>query len=172
MELPGQNRRPRKRIASANRKKPKKPGKARPVRRRRTRKVAEKQLGKPIPVAFQPTKEVMSTRIGCYIHAQRKATGSCAICGKSICRECSNWAGEGVYLCPECWQAKTPGEWSPSAKIIIPKSPSSLGLQGRFSRALYYVTAVFVIALGMWYVYATFAAPVPSSGPPPRLPYP
>lgn len=110
--------------------------------------------------------------VNCYIHTERQATSTCTICGKGICKECSNWAAGDLYLCPQCWQANAPGgptnEGQESRKLATP-------LFGAWvSRTLYYSIAAFVVIIGVWYVYATFIAPavIAPSGlgaPPPQL---
>lgn len=83
------------------------------------------------------------------------------VCGRSICRECSNWVAENVYICPTCWQSTNP---TPAKQGTAPRAekttlPPKVGISGALSRALYYATAVLVVALGFWYSYATFIAP-------------
>jgi len=105
----------------------------------------------------------------CYVHMERQATSSCAICGKGICRECSNWAAGDLYLCPQCWRMNAPSE-SVDAEQARRKVAAPL-FGAWVSRALYYVIAALVVIIGVWYVYATFIAPsvlAPSGlGPPP-----
>ena len=105
----------------------------------------------------------------CYVHMERQATSSCAICGKGICRECSNWAAGDLYLCPQCWRMNAPSE-SVDAEQARRKVATPL-FGAWVSRALYYVIAALVVIIGVWYVYATFIAPsvtAPSGlGPPP-----
>jgi ribosomal protein L40E len=97
------------------------------------------------------------TMVNCYVHTDRMATGSCAICGKGICRECSNRAPGDIYLCAKCWQ-----EIPPVINLLrvrerkVTAPPTGAGL----SRALYYATALIIVAIGSLYVYATFIAPV------------
>ena len=55
-------------------------------------------------VLVRPTRAVRGDVAWCYTHAQRKARYVCAICGRGICGECSRWAAQDVYVCPECWE--------------------------------------------------------------------
>ena len=60
----------------------------------RTREV-EAKLATLVPVT-----------LSCYAHPDRGATNTCGICSRRICRQCSNWAAEDVYVCSECWQSQ------------------------------------------------------------------
>ena len=98
--------------------------------------------------------------VNCYIHTARQATGSCVICGRGICRECSNWAAGDIYLCPKCWQENAPAE----RKRQVTGPSTGAGL----SRALYYVTALVIVVVASLYVFSTFIAPAtlpPGVGP-------
>jgi hypothetical protein len=101
--------------------------------------------------------------VNCYVHTDRMATGSCAICGKGICGECSNRTAGDTYLCAKCWQeigVMINLVRTREGKVTAP--PTGAGM----SRALYYATALVIVAIGSVYVYATFIAPVtlPSGG--------
>jgi hypothetical protein len=99
--------------------------------------------------------------VNCYIHTDRKATGSCVICGRGICRECSNWAAGDIYLCPKCWQENTPVQPVSEKRKTRVVAGGLFG--GGLSRALYYAVAVVIVVIGSWYVYATFIAPIISN---------
>ena len=104
--------------------------------------------------------------VNCYIHTERQASSSCVICGRGICRECSNWAAGDIYLCPTCWQQNAPlGRVPETRKGKVGGLPIGAGL----SRVFYYAVAVIIVLIGSWYVYATFIAPTvaPSGGVPP-----
>jgi hypothetical protein len=106
--------------------------------------------------------------VNCYIHAERQASSSCVICGRGICRECSNWAAGDIYLCPTCSQETVPVAPTPGRPKSgrVAETPS---FGGGLSRALYYATALIIVVIGSWYVYATFISPaiLPSGGVPP-----
>lgn len=106
--------------------------------------------------------------VNCYIHTERQASSSCVICGRGICRECSNWAAGDIYLCPRCSQENAPVAPTPGRRKSggVAETPSS---SGELSRALYYATALIIVVIGSWYVYATFISPtiLPSGGGPP-----
>ena len=93
----------------------------------------------------------------CYIHTERQASNTCSICGKGICRECSNWAAGELYLCPQCWQANAPGGYADAEQMRRKVATPLFGAW--VSRALYYAIAALVIIIGVWYVYATFITP-------------
>ena len=56
------------------------------------------------PVLVRPTQTVRGDVVWCYTHAERKSRHICAICARGICGECSRWAAQDVYVCPECWE--------------------------------------------------------------------
>jgi len=102
--------------------------------------------------------------VNCYVHTERRASSTCAICGRGICKECSNWAAGDLYLCPQCWQVNAPDQ---SANQGQKRSEITTPLMGAWvSRALYYAIAALVAIIGVWYVYTTFITPVviPPSG--------
>ena len=103
--------------------------------------------------------------VNCYIHPEKPASNSCVVCGREICRECSNWAAGDIYLCPKCWQLNAPEPTPEGRKGRVTTSSTSAGL----SRALYYATAIIIVVIGSLYVYTTFVAPtiLPSGGVPP-----
>lgn len=72
----------------------------------RTLPPAEERMDKTTeqPVLVRPTQAGRGDVAYCYMHTQRKASNICAICARGICGECSSWAAENVYVCPECWQ--------------------------------------------------------------------
>ena len=51
------------------------------------------------------TRRVAEAMVSCYVHTQRQASNTCAVCRKEICGECSNWAAEKLYVCGECWKS-------------------------------------------------------------------
>jgi hypothetical protein len=104
----------------------------------------------------------------CYLHAERTATSACAICGKGICRECSNWVAGEIYLCPKCWQDNSvAGTTSPEKQ----EKSATGGLAPELSRVAYYLTAIAIVIVGSWYAYSTFVAPaiLTSGGAPPVI---
>jgi len=58
------------------------------------------------PALVRPTQAGRGDVVCCYKHTQRTASYKCAICARNICGECSSWAAENVYVCPECWQSE------------------------------------------------------------------
>ena len=101
----------------------------------------------------------------CYIHTERQASSSCVICGRAICRECSNWAAGDIYLCPRCWQENAPAPPTPEKAKREGPAPRPFG---GLARVLYYAVAFAIVLGGAWYAYVNFIAPaiLPSGGPP------
>ena len=116
---------------------------------------ANKPISNEKPLVTSPVGTL--AMVNCYIHAERQASRSCVICGRGICRECSNWAAGDIYVCPRCWQQNVPVQSAPQGqKRQVTGRPTGVGL----SRALYYATALIIVVIGSWYVYATFISPI------------
>jgi len=63
-----------------------------------------------------------------YTHPERQANSSCVICGRGICRECSNWAAGEIYLCPRYWQENAPTHTTPQKRRNVRLGAELLGL--------------------------------------------
>jgi hypothetical protein len=84
------------------------------------------------------------------------------MCGKGICRECSNWAAGDIYLCPSCWQKNAPVQRATETRK--PRAAGGGPFGAGLSRLFYYLTSLVIVIIGTWYVYATFVAPALTSG--------
>jgi len=79
-----------------------------------------------------------------YLHADRRASSSCALCRKSIYPECSNWTVEDLCVCLQCWRGDAAGEptivkWQKKPNIAAPR------FRARASAVQYHVALALVV---------------------------